>query len=245
VFQFLGRNSGRSDPRRHALRQEPDRFQFLGRNSGRSDLYRDKGHAPSTERFQFLGRNSGRSDHLALGLHAYQSRRFNSSVGILVVRTSVYAPRLPFPRYQVSIPRSEFWSFGRQSRLASSSKSWAFQFLGRNSGRSDHLKHGAHLVGVEVSIPRSEFWSFGLIGVRQTNSSRFVVSIPRSEFWSFGRLPVVRSGRAAVRFNSSVGILVVRTSSPSHDLTTVDHVSIPRSEFWSFGPSSPRAVATR
>jgi len=61
---------------------------------------------------------------------------FNSSVGILVVRTMFFLviARIPL---SVSIPRSEFWSFGHGAFVA-----------------------GGGDVGI-VSIPRSEFWSFG------------------------------------------------------------------------------------
>jgi len=86
---------------------------------------------------------------------------FNSSVGILVVRTGVRR-RVSGGDLQVSIPRSEFWSFGPAQFFATASPIFSFQFLGRNSGRSDLLGL-AHLV------------------------------------------------RADTRFNSSVGILVVRT----------------------------------
>jgi len=61
--------------------------------------------------------------------------RFNSSVGILVVRT-----------------RREM-----HERMSDAE----FQFLGRNSGRSDPFPGGAADYTVGVSIPRSEFWSFG------------------------------------------------------------------------------------
>jgi len=87
-FQFLGRNSGRSDATRVAyltdahqvsiprsefwsfgLRPATDQrsgmspgFQFLGRNSGRSDPHRRGRHGNRARLFQFLGRNSGRSD---------------------------------------------------------------------------------------------------------------------------------------------------------------------------------------
>ena len=63
---------------------------------------------------------------------------------------------------RVSIPRSEFWSFGL-----------------------DETVH-ALLHRPRVSIPRSEFWSFGrCAGAYAAVDSP--VSIPRSEFWSFGR----------------------------------------------------------
>jgi len=86
-FQFLGRNSGRSDVNLVvAVTDSPQVFQFLGRNSGRSDLE----HADRStywQSFQFLGRNSGRSDEQSGSQQRRSARRFNSSVGILVVRT--------------------------------------------------------------------------------------------------------------------------------------------------------------
>ena len=83
---------------------------------------------------------------------------FNSSVGILVVRTVAESAAA---RRSVSIPRSEFWSFGRVRmhcsprgfnssvgilvvrttwRTRCTSILFQFQFLGRNSGRSDVVK---------------------------------------------------------------------------------------------------------
>jgi len=87
------------------------RFQFLGRNSGRSDGYFGLLMFVGAM-FQFLGRNSGRSD----------------------IRIAGQQARPP----KVSIPRSEFWSFGQ--------------------GSLDRAIHPGNI----VSIPRSEFWSFGL-----------------------------------------------------------------------------------
>ena len=62
-----------------------------------------------------------------------------------------------------------------------------------------------------------------------------MVSIPRSEFWSFG--PIARPGGSGLLggFNSSVGILVVRTTAFVDLKGGTEAVSIPRSEFWSFG----------
>ena len=88
-----------------------------------------------------------------------------------------------------------------------------FQFLGRNSGRSDEGDVQYVYADVDVSIPRSEFWSFGRV-------------------WFF----VVMHGLR--RFNSSVGILVVRTAGTFAEAAEVLEVSIPRSEFWSFGRKS-------
>jgi len=212
----------------------------------------------SSSWFQFLGRNSGRSDSYQYVPKCQRRHGFNSSVGILVVRTTSPATK-----------RAE---------------GCVFQFLGRNSGRSDveTLRRWLHIT--KVSIPRSEFWSFGRCP-KMGGTSSGSVSIPRSEFWSFG---LRRSGEprgAGWCFNSSVGILVVRTRGPfgprrrtagfqflgrnsgrsdnasplvcyrrrhqfqflgrnsgRSDVTRVSvigfhrPVSIPRSEFWSFGP---------
>jgi len=71
-------------------------------------------------------------------------------------------PTLPRHLEQVSIPRSEFWSFGRGWRAAGVTAVTMFQFLGRNSGRSDAITNGTYVLYLaSVSIPRSEFWSFG------------------------------------------------------------------------------------
>jgi len=133
-FQFLGRNSGRSDdgnelicvedgesfnssvgilvvrtPSGNGIQSNQCWFQFLGRNSGRSDDTGILGRARRSE-FQFLGRNSGRSD-IILCAHIHRGAKF--------------------------------------------------QFLGRNSGRSDSAGSQSEAAAASVSIPRSEFWSFG------------------------------------------------------------------------------------
>ena len=117
-----------------------------------------------------------------------------------------------------------------------STKAVLFQFLGRNSGRSDVGLTDPKLADIAVSIPRSEFWSFGLnrenrqsptsvcfnssvgILVVRTTSARHTSAKRRAGFNSSVGILVVRtqSWRAAAklflqRFNSSVGILVVRT----------------------------------
>ena len=89
---------------------------------------------------------------------------------------------------------------------------------------------------MNVSIPRSEFWSFGPWRHHSNHSERRV-SIPRSEFWSFGRAIYRVALRFFASFNSSVGILVVRTCRASLGTLADELVSILRSEFWSFGPS--------
>jgi len=117
--------------------------------------------------FQFLGRNSGRSDVIASPAAVVRATGFNSSVGILVVRTRflhgisyelcdcfnssvgilvvrTYLSTLPTSvNATVSIPRSEFWSFGRHNGGTFRTFAEAFQFLGRNSGRSDTIRAAA------------------------------------------------------------------------------------------------------
>jgi len=216
-------------------------FQFLGRNSGRSDCPQPTTYPGKPCVFQFLGRNSGRSD--------------------------VDAGWVKANKVRVSIPRSEFWSFGLEVTGFAQVIQLRFQFLGRNSGRSDAA---AQQYGPEtevVSIPRSEFWSFGQYTVATTasvrrfqflgrNSGRSdslsrartssvdMVSIPRSEFWSFGRRATRTASRRTRSFNSSVGILVVRTVTSPKRKPVFHPVSIPRSEFWSFGHAPGALAAT-
>jgi len=88
-----------------------------------------------------------------------QGSSFNSSVGILVVRTPPLERRVGPPacfnssvgilvvRTRESVPICCILHL--------------FQFLGRNSGRSDFGSPTETIRTVEVSIPRSEFWSFG------------------------------------------------------------------------------------
>ena len=169
-FQFLGRNSGRSDaPPPDGWFSYADVFQFLGRNSGRSDLGSFQPLVSASALFQFLGRNSGRSD--------------------LGPRSSKHLVIL-------------------------------FQFLGRNSGRSDVYAAGPGVTRVPVSIPRSEFWSFGHAQDLGESAIDYLVSIPRSEFWSFGLAPGRPTAEGVGRFNSSVGILVVRTATATPTPTT-------------------------
>jgi len=86
----------------------------------------------------------------------------------------------------VSIPRSEFWSFGPLYSQPPTAALGRFQFLGRNSGRSDH-----GLAAVEV-----ERWMFQFLGRNSGRSDETTIA---------------QKYEGAGRFNSSVGILVVRT----------------------------------
>jgi len=139
----------------------------------------------------------------------------------------------------VSIPRSEFWSFGHKIGVEADSIRFEFQFLGRNSGRSD-IPTATHSYQVmPVSIPRSEFWSFGLAPKSaKPNASSWFQFLGRNSgrsdaVWAAaqqygpefqflgrnsGRSDKKRAGRVLDDrecFNSSVGILVVRTSATS------------------------------
>jgi len=135
----------------------------------------------------------------------------------------------------VSIPRSEFWSFGRLRVIVNLRYSWRFQFLGRNSGRSDFA------AWLSRSISSDTFQFLGRNSGRSDNleveveHNYFAVSIPRSEFWSFRRDCEYPTASEYMRFNSSVGILVVRTGYSFPEAYAELLVSIPRSEFWSFG----------
>jgi len=184
-------------------------FQFLGRNSGRSDGWAvyiaPTSQNVSIPRSEFWSFGRGRID----GPLVHNPWSFNSSVGILVVRTHIPATYCSFV--------------------------CEFQFLGRNSGRSDEGDVQYVYAHYDVSIPRSEFWSFGPADATGTYSTRTSVSIPRSEFWSFGHamdvipLPVIAVfqflGRNSGRSDVAAGKVI----------HLEPRVSIPRSEFWSFG----------
>jgi len=208
-------------------------FQFLGRNSGRSDSAND---AAAVRRR--LGFNS------SVGILVVRTwvdrsgarwlKSFNSSVGILVVRTGDRAG-LGARGAIVSIPRSEFWSFGRGATISSCVSKRRFQFLGRNSGRSDPD---------ELAVARSlrGFQFLGRNSGRSDTLGNLFVVYSVIEFQFLGR----NSGRSDMSgegqiaplhksFNSSVGILVVRTRGIIQDWRGNRRVSIPRSEFWSFG----------
>jgi len=185
-------------------------------------------------RFQFLGRNSGRSDSISRIRPCTIPGGFNSSVGILVVRTSS-AYNDNHASLLVSIPRSEFWSFGRRKIKVISEVSHKFQFLGRNSGRSDSMSGVVTMSLPPVSIPRSEFWSFGLY-------SRNGYPQSWTTFQFLGR----NSGRSDVKTVQPGGNVIplfqfLGRNSGRSDLSRRVrnrrgcYVSIPRSEFWSFG----------
>ena len=150
--------------------------------------------------------------------------------------SQVYVVKSPISILYVSIPHSEFCSFGLWSAIASFGPLSGFQFPIRNSVRSD-VGSGAHDWGrpIEVSIPHSEFCSFGRPAAH-----------PRCRCWlsfnsPFGILFVrtvarrSRRGARGVSFNSPFGILFVRTSSIGIIARSLMRVSIPHSEFCSFG----------
>jgi len=70
------------------------------------------------------------------------------------------------------------------------------------------------LQSIAVSIPRSGFCWFGPILGGEPGASQLDVSIPRSGFCWFGPFTLSARFLSLVRFNPSVGILLVWTSSP-------------------------------
>ena len=66
------------------------------------------------------------------------------------------------------------------------------------------------LTNSSVSIPRSEFFRFGRLGGSR-RACELEVSIPRSEFFRFGQGSSPWKNRIWASFNSSIGILSVRT----------------------------------
>ena len=112
---------------------------------------------------------------------------------------------------------------------------YPFQFLDRNSFGSDVCDCNAEDVRESVSIPRSEFFRFGLL-------QRVPLPLKRPGFQfldrnSFGSDQKTARLQATERpgFNSSIGILSVRTLAVIEGLLQDLRVSIPRSEFFRFG----------
>jgi len=114
------------------------RFQFLGRNSGRSDV-KVVPRNPNVKRVSIP-----RSEFWSFGPRARTAMRwtdpsFNSSVGILVVRTggSYKEPEVAVCCFNSSVGilvvRTLVHHYNHALRFVQ------FQFLGRNSGRSDLL----------------------------------------------------------------------------------------------------------
>ena len=136
--------------------------------------------------FQFLGRNSGRSDPTWGYTAINQTTSFNSSVGILVVRTPKAFPSSRLITL-VSIPRSEFWSFGPRNTMTLTAVLGGFNSSVGILVVRTALLHRPRSSALGVSIPRSEFWSFGRAITVSETCNEFRVSIPRSEFWSFGQ----------------------------------------------------------
>jgi len=135
--------------------------------------------------FQFLGRNSGRSDGVERGWGNSPCDSFNSSVGILVVRTTLHH-------------RRGTHDVGFNSSVGILVVRTAVGFYYGDSQASCFNSS----VGILVVRTRGlGWWGVGLAKV----------SIPRSEFWSFGHGAPWLNARSRCCFNSSVGILVVRT----------------------------------
>jgi len=236
TFQFPIRNSVRSDPA--SLRRSSNRepyvsiphsefcsfgldgpicewchdalFQFPIRNSVRSDFCLDTRIDRGPGMFQFPIRNSVRSD--------------------VLLEVEVRYDRF------VSIPHSEFCSFGPTGVESTTGVGSTFQFPIRNSVRSDLMLLGLLLVILIVSIPHSEFCSFGLTGAVIFRliaicsfNSPFGILFVRTQSPARDRLP-----RRAC-FNSPFGILFVRTRDFKWPSPGRPGVSIPHSEFCSFG----------
>mgnify|MGYP006282317721 CR=1 FL=1 len=111
-------------------------FQFLDRNSFGSDCAEQKARGWKRRMFQFLDRNSFGSDTHVSGLNTSHSTCFNSSIGILSVRTCCAGGSI-CTCYKVSIPRSEFFRFGHDELWRVVASGGLFQFLDRNSFGSD------------------------------------------------------------------------------------------------------------
>ena len=135
---------------------------------------------------------------------------FNSPLGILVVRTAGSRGglhRLP----SFNSPLGILVVRTRQCRYVQPGVPGCFNSpLGILVVRTTITASSRSIIAC-VSIPRSEFWLFGHPRNARLQWGFLLVSIPRSEFWLFGR----RSRRSM--------------------LCSRCHVSIPRSEFWLFG----------
>ena len=160
---------------------------------------------------------------------------FNSSIGILSVRTHAH-PRRHRRGPQVSIPRSEFFRFGHGIDVPLTLFKMEFQFLDRNSFGSDDALPDLSAQFRVVSIPRSEFFRFGqtITLIDNTisisfNSSIGILSVRTKLYDNPNR-------HKAHGFNSSIGILSVRTRPALRAPPSNGGVSIPRSEFFRFGP---------
>ena len=141
---------------------------------------------------------------------------------------------------RVSIPHSEFCSFGLPGRAAGAGGHPCFNspfgiLFVRTCWRcwendasslvsiphSEFCSFGLPAPPVSmpvitrVSIPHSEFCSFGPYGKKSVINNFGDVSIPHSEFCSFGRKRAVSGMFTLCSFNSPFGILFVRTSSYS------------------------------
>ena len=207
--------------------------------------------------FQFLDRNSFGSDSLdashsptAVCVSIPRSEFFRFGLKLIAILEEVL---------EVSIPRSEFFRFGRRSGCQYTSRYLRFNSSigilsvrtspGRcNRALTASFNSSIGILSVRtrftcpvtkmtslVSIPRSEFFRFGRNGLGYPAELQRLVSIPRSEFFRFGRVRYRGDHRLCSCFNSSIGILSVRTVSDFMTRAAEISVSIPRSEFFRFG----------
>ena len=135
----------------------------------------------------------------------------------------------------VSIPRSEFFRFGPSIRSGLVLRLGCFNSsIGILSVRTARARR-VHVLFQAVSIPRSEFFRFGHSEQLARNSQKLMFQfLDRNSFGS----DLVGAGTAGddlLCFNSSIGILSVRTTGTATPPTTASTVSIPRSEFFRFG----------
>ena len=152
--------------------------------------------------FQFPARNSGCSDGLGECDHRAVLYGFNSPLGILVVRTARGSSACA-ARIWVSIPRSEFWLFGRQVAVSSHAL---------NSGFNSPL---GILVVRTYAFARSP-----RLGRRCFNSPLGILVVRTSSLAA--QMPVSLN-----RFNSPLGILVVRTFDSGNDSRIVTVFQFP------------------
>jgi len=237
-FQFPIRNSVRSDTEDKVLEQFMLMFQFPIRNSVRSDSQCIRCSAAHDAMFQFPIRNSVRSDRATAALSHRRDR--------------------------VSIPHSEFCSFGHRVYRRPGLHFAMFQFPIRNSVRysvrSDEACVNGGLGLQPVSIPHSEFCSFGQGIISDAARLCRVFQFPIRNSVRSDQKEQDGNADSHISFNSPFGILFVRTQQclqrqaarrnrfqfPIRNSVRSDAdskaaqyyalaVSIPHSEFCSFG----------
>ena len=191
-------------------------FQFPARNSVCSDATIHTICAFFRSMFQFPARNSVCSD--ALLAYAATMRRVFQFPARNSVCSDLCVSLLACGSPLVSIPRSEFCLFGRDTCRALQ------RFV------------------IFVSIPRSEFCLFGRVCGLPDLFRYTHVSIPRSEFCLFGQFTTTGGDTMTQGFNSPLGILFVRTRPHHCGSGLLRSVSIPRSEFCLFGQFNARTL---